>query len=49
MLSSSRLKIHPLKPNQLLELAAYPSLGLHFGATHWQTRAGLNGRSSTRC
>ncbi len=26
-------------PNELLELPAYQSLGLHFGATHRQIRA----------
>ncbi len=38
-----------MTPNQLLELTAYPALGLHFGATHRQTSAVLNGRSSSRC
>jgi len=37
-----------LPPNQLLELTAYQPLCLHFGAAHRQTRAWLNGRSSTR-
>jgi hypothetical protein len=44
-----------MPPNQLLELTAYQSLGLQYGAygpylaTLGQTPAWLNGRSSTRC
>lgn len=44
-----------MTPNQLLELTAYQSLCLQYGAygpylaALEQTRAWLNGRSSTRC